>query len=83
MVNITAFTNGWCLAQNFVYERAKSAAAEFGDKVVFQDIVTSARSAVAEWGVSDAVFIDGKNVQKGPRPSYEKIPKIIAKRIRD
>ncbi len=80
-VNVTAFSSGWCLAQNLVYERAKRAADEFGDKVVFREIDTSAQSSVAEWGVSDAVFVDGKNLQKGPPPSYEKVRKTIAKRI--
>jgi len=81
-VNITAFTRGWCLAQNLVYERTKRAAAEFGDKVVFREIDTSSREAVAEWGVADAVLVDGKNVQKGPPPSYDKIHALIAKRVK-
>jgi hypothetical protein len=81
-VNVTAFSSGWCLAQNLVYERAKRAAAEFGDKVAFREIDTSTRDAVAEWGIADAVLVDGKNLQKGPPPSYEKIRKAIAKRVR-
>lgn len=80
-VNVTAFTSGWCLAQNLVYQRARRAAAEFGETVVFREIDTSERSAVAEWGLSDAVFVDGKNLQKGPPPSYEKIRKTIARRL--
>lgn len=80
-VNITAFSRGWCLAQNLVYERAKRAAAEFGDMVVFREIDTSSRDAVTEWGVADAVFVDSRNLQKGPPPSYEKIHKIIAGRV--
>jgi GNAT superfamily N-acetyltransferase len=79
-VNVTAFSSGWCLAQNLVYERAKRVAAELGDAVAFNEIDTSQRSAVAEWGVSDAVLVDGKNLQKGPPPSYEKIHKAISKR---
>jgi GNAT superfamily N-acetyltransferase len=79
-VNVTAFSNGWCLAQNLVYERAKRAAAEFDDAVVFREIDTSERDAVAGWGRSDAILVDGKNLQKGPPPSYEKIHKAIAKR---
>jgi GNAT superfamily N-acetyltransferase len=82
-VNIAAFTSGWCLAQNLVYERARRAATEFGDKVAFREIDTSERSAVAEWGVADAVFVDGKALQKGPPPSYEKIHSVIAKRVRN
>lgn len=80
-VNVTAFSSGWCLASNLVYERAKRAAAEFGDQVVFREIDTSERSAVADWGVSDAVLVDGKNLQKGPPPSYKSIHKAIAKRV--
>jgi len=78
-VNVTAFSSGWCLAMNLVYERAKRAAAELGDGVVFIDV--SERSAVAEWGRSDTVLVDGKDLQKGPPPSYEKIHKAIAKRL--
>jgi GNAT superfamily N-acetyltransferase len=81
-VNVTAFTSGWCLAGNLVYERAKRAAAEFGDTVAFREVDTSTRSAVAEWGHSDAVLVDGKALQKGPPLSYNKIHKAIAKRVR-
>lgn len=81
-VNVTAFTSGWCLAQNLVYERAKRAASELGDGVVFREIDTSERSAVAQWGLSDAVLVDGKNLQKGPPPSYKKIHNAIASKIR-
>ncbi len=80
-VNVTAFVSGWCLAQNLVYERAKRASAEFGDKVAFREIDTSARDAVARWGRSDAVLVDGIDLQKGPPPSYEKVRKVIAKRV--
>jgi GNAT superfamily N-acetyltransferase len=81
-VTVTAFINGWCPAQNMVYERARRAAADLGDKVVFNGIDTSDRSAFLEWGVSDGLFIDDKAVRTGPPPSYEKLQKLIAKRIR-
>ena len=41
-VKITAFINGWCPAQNIVFERAKRATKEFGDDVVFEGINTNA-----------------------------------------
>jgi hypothetical protein len=81
-VTVTAFSSGWCQAQNLTYERAKRASAEFADAVMFREIDTSERSALAEWGQSDAVFVDGRNLQKGPPPSYEKIHKAIDKRVR-
>jgi GNAT superfamily N-acetyltransferase len=81
-VSVTSFMNGWCPAQNLIYERAKRAAAEMGDKVVFNGIDTSDKSTFLEWGISDGLFIDDKAVRTGPPPSYEKLRKLIAKRVR-
>ncbi|MFC1991948.1 GNAT family N-acetyltransferase [Chloroflexota bacterium] len=80
-VTVTAFLNGWCPAQNIVFERAKRAAAKFGSDVVFQPIDTFDRNNFLEWGIFDALFIDGKQVRTGPPPSYGKIRKIIANRV--
>jgi len=79
-VTVTAFLNGWCPAQNMVFERAKRAASDFGDKVVFREIDTFDRENLLEWGISDALFIDNAKIRTGPPPSYEKIRTIIAKR---
>ena len=81
-VTVTSFVNGWCTAQNIVYERAKRAAAEFGDKVIFQEIDTFDHRTLLEWGHSDALFVDGKEVRTGPPPSYEKLRKLIERRVR-
>jgi hypothetical protein len=81
-VSVTAFINGWCPAQNMVFERAKRAAAEFGDKVIFQGINTFNREVFLEWGIVDALFIDGKPMRTGPPPSYEKIRRKIARRVK-
>lgn len=81
-ITITAFLNGWCPAQNMVFERAKRAVAEFGDKVIFQPIDTFDRGTFLEWGISDALFIDGKQINTGPPPAYEKIKKLIANKVR-
>jgi GNAT superfamily N-acetyltransferase len=81
-VNVTAFSSGWCLAANLVYERTKRAAAEFGDAVEFREIDTSKRKAVARWGRADEVFVDGKKLQTGPPPSYKKIRRVVAGRVR-
>jgi GNAT superfamily N-acetyltransferase len=81
-VDVTAFSSGWCLAQNLIYERAKRASAELGDTVAFREIDTSTRDKVAEWGASDDVFVDGKKLQSGPPPSYKKIHRTISKRVK-
>lgn len=81
-VTVTSFVHGWCMAQNLVYERAKRAAADFGDKVAFREYDTMDESVYSEWGITDALFIDGKEVRTGPPPSYEKIKKILARRVR-
>jgi GNAT superfamily N-acetyltransferase len=79
---VTAFINGWCPAQNITYQRAKKAASEFGNKVIFNEINTFERDTFLEWGISDALFIDGKEVRTGPPPSYEKIRNKIAQRVK-
>jgi hypothetical protein len=81
-VNVVAFSSGWCLAQNLVYERAKRAAAELGDQVSFREIDTSSRETVAKWGRADEVVLDGKNLQKGPPPSCERILGAMMGRVR-
>ncbi|MFC1953395.1 GNAT family N-acetyltransferase [Chloroflexota bacterium] len=81
-VTVTSFLNGWCPAQNLVFERAKRAAAKFGSDVVVRQIDTLNRDNLLEWGISDALYIDGKQVRTGPPPSYEKIRKIIAGRVK-
>ncbi|MBI5478435.1 MAG: GNAT family N-acetyltransferase [Deltaproteobacteria bacterium] len=80
-VTVTAFVNGWCMAMNLASERTRRAAADFGDRVAFHEIDTSDRAAVLEWGRSDAIYIDGKEVRTGPPPSYEKVRAAIARAV--
>jgi GNAT superfamily N-acetyltransferase len=80
--SVAAFKNGWCPAVNMVFERAKRAAAEFGDAVEFQTFDTSDRATFLEWGIGDGLFVDGKAIRTGPPPSYKKIRKKIARRVR-
>jgi len=81
-VAVTSFINGWCSGQNLVFERAKRAASEFGDQVVFREINTFDRETFLEWGIVDALFIDTKKVRTGPPPSYKKIKRLIKKRVK-
>ncbi len=81
-VTVTGFLNGSCPAQSMVFERAKRAAAELGGNVVFRHLDTSDRDTFLEWGIADALYIDGKSVRTGPPPSYEKIRKAIASRLK-
>jgi len=81
-VAVTVFSNGWCPAQNIVAERARRAAAEFKDKVAFTEIDTSDRRTFLEYGISDSLFVDDKAVRTGPPPSYDKIRKLVMKRVR-
>jgi len=81
-VTVASFKNGWCPAQNLVYERAKRAAAAFDERVVFEVFDTSDRATFLEWGIWDSLFIDGKEVRTGPPPSYEKLTGLIEKRLK-
>ena len=81
-VTVTSFNSGWCSVQNIVHERAKRASGMFGDKVHFEHIDTMNRETLLDWGISDALFIDGKQVRTGPPPSFDKIKNLVDRRVR-
>ena len=80
-VNVTVFRNGWCPNMNIAFERAKRASGEFTGKINLQEFETADRETFREWGISDALYIDGKEMNIGPAPSFEKIRKRIEKRV--
>jgi GNAT superfamily N-acetyltransferase len=81
-VVVTCLRNGWCPGQNLACERAKRAAAEFKEKVILNEVDTFEKEVGMEWGASDALYVDSKQIRTGPPPSYEKIRKVIEKRVR-
>lgn len=81
-LNITAFLHGYCPAQNAMYERVKKAAESFLDLIDFRVINTDDRETYLEWGISNAVYVGGKNISAGPPKSYDKIYKLIEKSIK-
>jgi len=81
-VAVTGLLSGWCPAMNMTFERTKRAAADLGEMVMFRAVDTLDRRVFREWGETDALFIDGRALRPGPPPSYEKIRKRIAKRIK-
>lgn len=81
-VVVTALANGWCSGTNGMIERAKEICGELGDKVVFREIDMTSREVVREWGLSDGLFVDDRNIYKGPPLPYDKIRKIIEKKVR-
>jgi GNAT superfamily N-acetyltransferase len=80
-VAVTSFCNGWCPVQNLVYERAKRAVSDpqISNNVRFQEVNTLNRDEFLRWGISDALFINQKEVRTGPPPSYDKIRKLIVR----
>lgn len=81
-VQVTALLNGWCTAMCMTVERARRACAALGEGVRFEIVDTKDAAVRAEWGRSDGLFIDGRELRTGPPPSYEKIEKRIRKAAR-
>ncbi len=81
-VTVTSFINGVCPAMNMVHERARKASAEFGDKVVYRKISTFKKENMISHGSFDDLFINYKKVKIGPPPSYKKIKRLIARKVR-
>jgi GNAT superfamily N-acetyltransferase len=81
-VAVTGCVNGWCPAQNLAFERARRAAAPFGDRVECRRVDTSDRATMLAWGQCDALFVDDRPVRLGPPPSEKKLGRIIERRVR-
>ena len=81
-VTVTSVLNGRCPAGNMTHERARRAAAEFGDRVVFRTVRTDTRDALRLCGEAAALYVDDGRVRIGPPPSYDKIRGRIAKKVR-
>ncbi len=47
-----------------------------------QDARERGAKGIAAWGIYDGLFVDGKEVRTGPPPSYEKIERLIRKRVK-
>jgi len=81
-VVINAFKNGWCPAQNLLFERVKRAAADYPDDVVFREVDTFEKKSISEYGLTDAMFINKRAVRNGPPVSYKKIQNILKKNVK-
>jgi N-acetylglutamate synthase-like GNAT family acetyltransferase len=81
-VNLTLLRNGWCQSMNITCERAKRAALDFPGKIELYEFDTTNSNTLNEWGINDAVYIDGKEVMTGPPITYERIRRKIEKRVK-
>ncbi len=81
-VVVDCFHNGWCPVQNLAFERAHRAAAELGDKVLLRSYDTMDRGVFLDWGIFDAIFVDGKEIGSGPPLSYKKILALMSRRLK-
>ncbi len=81
-VTVTCYRNGWCPAMNMVHERARKASAEFGDKVDFKEVNTFDKETMVKLGTMDDIYINKRKIRMGPPPSYKKVRRMIARKVR-
>ena len=81
-INVSLFMTGWCPAQNIVYERTKRAMSGYESFIQLNEYKTIDKDLQREWGFSDAIFIDKKQVRTGPPTPYNKIRRMIERKVR-
>jgi len=81
-VTVRCFRNGWCPAQNLSCERMIRAVNEYRDHIKYIEIDTDIKENIEQWGICDAIFIDRKQINTGPPPSYKKLQKILGRRMK-
>jgi GNAT superfamily N-acetyltransferase len=83
-VVVIAFVTHWCPGLSKASD-AERAAAEFGDRVVFQEIDTSDPAVLHDWGIESALYIDDECINAGitdyPPPTYEGIKQKIQQHL--
>jgi hypothetical protein len=80
-VVVTGCLSGWCPVQNLAFERARRAAAPFGDWVEVRLVDTGDRATMLAWGCSEALFVDGRPVRTGPPPSQARLDRLLRARV--
>jgi GNAT superfamily N-acetyltransferase len=80
-VVVTACGTGWCLAQNIACTRAIRAA-DAANAGVREIDLCGDRDGIEAWGTDAALFLDNVPIHTGPPPSYEKMQKLVGKRLR-
>lgn len=81
-VSVSLFQTGWCPAQNMVYERTKRAISGYEDYIQLNEFKTIDKDIQREWGISDAIFVDKKEIRTGPPTPYHKIRRLIERKVR-
>lgn len=81
-LRISIFQHGWCAAMNITAERVRLIANEYPDTIELLEYNTRDRSILTQWGISDAVFLDTKELRTGPPPSMEKLRSTIISKLR-
>lgn len=81
-VHVSCFNSGWCQVENINMERIRKASGEFSENVKFELYDTNDPEIMKEWGQNGSIFIDTKNLSKGPPVSYKKIRKKIEKKVK-
>ena len=67
---------------NITCERAKRASMDFPGKINLLEFDTTNKEVVNEWGITDALYIDNKELGIGPPLSYKKIRKRIERSVK-
>ncbi|HEX3047090.1 MAG TPA: hypothetical protein VHY08_20220 [Bacillota bacterium] len=83
-VTVRMFINGWCTDTYEVVEFVRKAVAGCDDRVIFQEIDTSDSWTLQEWGIENAMFIDGDCVWSYtdyPPPTPEEIRNKIEQKL--
>ncbi|MFT3916512.1 MAG: GNAT family N-acetyltransferase [Anaeromyxobacteraceae bacterium] len=81
-VVVTGCLSGWCPAQNLAFERARRAAAAFGDRVEVRHVDTLDRANLLAWGEGEALWVDDRQVATGPPPTEARLARLIGRRVR-
>lgn len=79
---LTDFINGWCPFSNVTHYNAQKIAADFPDKIELITYDTTNKAILAEWGIAEGLYINGKEIRSAPPIAYEALKRKIIHKLK-
>jgi len=81
-VVVTSLNSGWCVSANVLQETARVVSHDFTGDVMYNEVDTSDRPTMLEWGNSEALYIDDERVDLDKPPTHDQLKKMIERKVR-
>jgi len=81
-VLVSVFNDGWCQDPNIECDLTEKIVNEYGDEVVYKEYDTSDKEVLREWGIDNAILVDGEWLSFGPHSVDKQLRTLIKEKLK-